>query len=138
MGVDLLVERLLDVQALDHRLDDPVAVFEHIEVVVDIAGGDQAGVALGHERRRIGLQQLRHRAFGNSVPVGAVLRHDVEQHAGDARVGDVRGDAGPHHACADDGGFLDLGHVQSLQHSGVMARFIRAIHSSPCTTLASR
>ena len=34
----LRVERRLDVEPLDHRLDDPVAIGEQAEMVLDIAG----------------------------------------------------------------------------------------------------
>jgi len=56
--VDAAVDVLLDVQPFDHGLDDPVAVGEQREVVLEIAGRDPARVLLGHERRRLGLPEL--------------------------------------------------------------------------------
>ena len=112
VGVDLFVQLLLDILAFHHRLDDPVAVLEQLKVIFRIAGGDQLRVALGHERRGVGLEQLRHSTFGDGVAVGPGFGDDVEQHHGHARVGDMGGDPGAHDAGADHGGFFDLGHGQ--------------------------
>ncbi len=38
MRGELGVERMLDLQLLDHRLDDPVASVSRVEIVLDIAG----------------------------------------------------------------------------------------------------
>ena len=65
LGVELAIEVLLEVDALDDRLDDPVDIGELPEIVLDIAGRDQLGRSLGHQRRRIGLQQLVDRALGD-------------------------------------------------------------------------
>ena len=58
LGVELAIELLLEIDALDDRLDDPIHVGELPEIVLDIARRDQPGGGLRHQRRRIGLQQL--------------------------------------------------------------------------------
>ena len=68
---------------------------------------DQLGGAVVHERRRFGLAHLRDRALGQRVAVVGAVRHDVEQHHRHAGIGDLGGDARPHHAGADDADFLD-------------------------------
>src|SRR5271166_1777357 len=107
---DFRVERLLDVEALDHRLDDPVAIGEETEMIFDVACGHEFGGGLAHEGRRIGLEQFRHRAFGDGAAVWIILGDDVEEQDRDAGVGDMGGDARAHHAGADDGYFFDVAH----------------------------
>ena len=51
------VEGALDLQVLDHRLDDPVAILQAVEMILDIARPDQPGIVLMHERGGIGLGQ---------------------------------------------------------------------------------
>ena len=108
--LDLGIEVLLDVQALDDRLDDPVAIGQLAQVILDIAGGHQLGGALRHEGGGVGFEHLLHRAFGDGVAVGSVFRDDIQQQDGDAGIGHVGGDAGPHDSGADHGDFFDVRH----------------------------
>ena len=71
------VEAVLDLQVLDDRLDDPVAVGEQAEIVFQIARRDQLGVAWAHERSGIGFQQALDRALGDGAAVVWVLADDV-------------------------------------------------------------
>src|SRR5271166_4888959 len=109
-GFDFGVERLLDVEALDHRLDDPVAIGEKTQVIFNVACGHEFGGALAHERRRLGLEQFRHRGFGDGAAVGITLGDDVQQNDGNAGVGDMRRDARAHHPGADDVDLVDVAH----------------------------
>ena len=59
--VQLAVQILLEIEPLDDRLDHPVAFRDAAEMILDIPRLDQLRRALRHERRGIGLQQLRHR-----------------------------------------------------------------------------
>src|SRR6185437_5811412 len=63
MLLDLLVCRVLDLELLEHDLDDPVALGELLQVVLEIAGGDEPRIVAMHERRRIGLEQPLDRAL---------------------------------------------------------------------------
>jgi hypothetical protein len=108
--LDFVVQRLLQIEPLDDGFDDEIAVGELAEVIVDVAGFDQLGGLRTHEGSRIGLQHLLDGSLGDDVAIGCILGNDVEQQNGQARVGDVSGDASPHHASADDGDAFDLSH----------------------------
>ena len=54
-GVDLGIEVAFDVDPFDHRLDDPIAVGQAIQVILDIARRDALGVASVHKGGGIGL-----------------------------------------------------------------------------------
>ena len=109
-GLDFFVKGLFEVEPFDDRLDDPVAIGNQAHIVVDVAGGDQMGAQFVHQRRRVGLEQLFHRPFGDGASVVAVLGGDIEQHHRHAGIGDLRRDPGAHDAGAENGGFFDLGH----------------------------
>ena len=47
----LLVQGLFDVKSLDHGLDDPVDLAEFVQVILDIADGDEAARLWGYRRR---------------------------------------------------------------------------------------
>ena len=117
--VELGEQRALDVEPLDDRLDDQIAVGDLREIVVEVAGGDERGVAHVAERGRLALLQLLEGAGGDGVlrrlraalGVGELGRHDVEEEHRDPGVGEVGGDAATHHAGAEDGDLADrFGH----------------------------
>jgi hypothetical protein len=105
--LELGVERLLDVEPFDDRLDDPVAFGHPLEMVVDIARFNELRRSLRHEGRRIGLQHLRDRTLRHGVTIAALLGHDIEQQHRHAGIGDLRCDAGAHDACADHADLFD-------------------------------
>jgi hypothetical protein len=72
-GRDLLVERLLHVQALDDRLGDPVGLGQELQMVLRVARGDELGLVGMHEGRRARGQQALDRALGNGIPVLGIL-----------------------------------------------------------------
>jgi len=109
-GLDFFVKALFEIDALDDRFDDPVAIGNQANVVVDVAGSDQAGAQFVHQRRRVGLEKLPQRLFGDGAPVAAVLGGDVEQHHRHAGVGNLGGDPSAHDAGAENGDFLDFHH----------------------------
>src|SRR6185369_8806491 len=92
---------------LDDRLDDPVDVFQLIEIVFDIARRDQLRRSPRHQRGGIGLLQLLNGALGDGAPIVTVLRHYIQQQDRHAGIGDLGGDAAAHHARADDASLLD-------------------------------
>ncbi len=109
MRLQRAVQRLLDVEPLHHRLDDPVALGDAGEVVVDAAGLDQPRRGGRHERRRVGLERARHRVARQLVARAVLLRRDVQQQHRRAGVGDLGGDRRPHDAGADHAGLADGG-----------------------------
>ena len=111
--VELAVEGALDVQLLDHRLDDPVDLAKTLQIVLEIAGGHQPRRLPAHEGRRIGLGHALERAARERVPIGGAGRHDVEQQDRDAGVGDLGGDAGAHDPGADHRRPLDRHQIAS-------------------------
>jgi hypothetical protein len=108
--VYLLVNYSFYTWVLYHRLYDPVAAGELVEVVLQVAGRHQPGVALMHEGRGIRAFQPFQRGLGDgAAPVrGGILRHDVQQQHGDPRIGDMGRDSTPHNARADDGYAIDF------------------------------
>jgi hypothetical protein len=108
-GIDGTVDLLLDVDPLEDGLDDPVAVGEQVEVVLEVAGGDEP--ARRSENSGAGFVFLSFsiadlaRTSRSAGPSG----HDVEQHHRHAGVGDVGGDAGAHDTGAEHADLADLG-----------------------------
>ena len=99
--VEPRVEVALHVQALHHRLDDPVRFRHPRQVVVEVAGVDAAGRAPVHEGGRARLREPIDRGAGDGGPIRSVLRGDVQQEHARPRVGEVGRDPAAHHAGAD-------------------------------------
>jgi hypothetical protein len=122
--LELLEQRLLDIEPLDDRLDDQIGLGHQPEVVLEVADRDQGLVARMHERRRLGLLELVERAGREPVALGLRLllglgelgRHDVEQDHRDAGVGTMSGDAAAHHAGAEHGDTTDRGSSRGSRH----------------------
>ena len=102
------VERLLEVKPLDDRLDDPVALGQPGQIVVDIAGLDQPGRAAPHEWSRIGLEHFLDRTARDRAAIGRVP-HDIKQQHRHPGIGHLRGDPGPHRAGPDHRDLADRG-----------------------------
>ena len=117
-GEDLL----FDVEPFDHRLNDPIALRQLGGVVVEVAGGHQAGQFLAVEERRLGFGHRRQAGKCQPVPhllvgegealccfVGRRLAgDDIEEVGGDTYIGQVGGDALPHHSRSENGHASDL------------------------------
>ena len=73
----------------------------------DIAGGNQARVALAHQGGGLRARQFVERAFGHDISVAGVLGHDVQENDRHTCIGKMGCDVRAHHAGADDGGFFD-------------------------------
>ena len=59
-----LEQRLLDVEALDDRLDDQIAILGLLEVILEVAGRYQDRVARVRERRGLRFLELVERSVG--------------------------------------------------------------------------
>ena len=108
-------QRALDVEVLRDGLDDPVAVGDERQVVVEVARGDEARGVGDIERRRLGFFQRIDRGQGELVALGLrrgiggrAGRDDVQQHDRHAGVGDVRRDARAHGPGAEHRYFANL------------------------------
>src|SRR5262249_30931129 len=96
---------------LDH-LDDEVALAGLVEIVLEVADGDEVGVARREEGGGLGLERLLLTAEGEGVATAfAVGGNDVEQQHFDAGAGEMRGDTGAHDAGSENGDLLELSHV---------------------------
>ena len=105
--VEPRVEVAFHVQALHHRLDDPVRLPRAGEVVVEVAGVDAAGRAAVHEGGGVRLRQALDRRAGDGGAVRPLLCRDVEQEDPRPGVREVGGDPAAHHPRADDRDPLD-------------------------------
>ncbi len=130
--LELLEQRLLDVEPLDDRFQDQVAVANLREVIFEVADRHQHRVAGVRERGGLGLLELLERAGGERVSVASALavgRHDVQKYDGNAGIRTVGGDAAAHDACTEHGDTADrLSHAPD--HSagrGVWSRTVRVV-----------
>ncbi len=113
------VQLLLDGQVLDDRLDDDVALGGgRGQVVLQVAGGDQAVKALRKEGRRPGLARAVQTSVGDLVAGpfavrrcagGGVLGDNVQKPHPQAGVGHVGGDGSSHDTGAKHGDLSDRG-----------------------------
>ncbi len=120
-GIDLPVQRLLDVESFDNGFGDPVHRGDPLHVVFDVAGRDVAQQILVQQAGLIPVEQALDSPFRDRIAVGP-LDGDVQQHDVDAGVGQLPGDAESHRPCADDGGGFDLVHRSTL-HGGVVPEY---------------
>ena len=131
--VDPGKDLLLDVEALDHDLDDPVALGEPIPVVLEVTDLDQRQESFRVERCGLrfldALEPRRGELVAESrvifrqtllpVLLGELGRYDIEQQDGDSGVGEVGGNTGTHHTGAEDCGpsnFSGHGSTSRLVH----------------------
>jgi len=108
-GFDLAQKFALEVEVFDDSFDDPVDFGELLEVVFEVADGDQAVERRLHESGGFGLDRSFFAGSGELVARGTVgvRGDDVEQVRGNTGVGQVRGDAGAHGARAQDCDLID-------------------------------
>ena len=110
---DLAQQAALDLEVFDDGFDDPVDIGELVEIVFEVADGDQARERWLEEGGGLGLHRGFETGGGDAIARGAVGvgRHDVEQIRRNTGVGQVCGDAGAHGARAQNGDSLN-----PLQH----------------------
>ena len=107
-------ECVLYVEVLGYGFDDPVAVGEEGEVVVEVSDGDEAGAVRGIESGGLGLLEAVEGAEEELVSFGLcslgrdARRNDVEEDYWQPGIGDMGGDAGAHGSGSKNGGFTDL------------------------------
>ena len=92
----------LDIQSLNDHFHNPVTISQLVEIIFDVADGDQLAAIL---RARLAGRAFamrsyndctrRLRACGSSFQRRTGWRDDVEQHHRDADIGQMRGIPGP-------------------------------------------
>ena len=121
-------QRPLEVEILDDGLDDPVNLSQLLQVVVEVAHGDQAGKRSIHKGCGLGfLGRVKTRgsnliARGRARARRNVSRNYVEQVAGHTGVGKMCGDAGAHGSGAEDGNFINAFHESASIKLNLRAR----------------
>lgn len=119
-GFYLAEQSALEFEVFDDGFDDPVALGEETEMILEVSGGDQAGESRFHESSRLGLASGVQTGVGDAVADGrrgiirrsiapglATCGKDIEQIRTHPGIGQVRGDAGAHGSRAEDGDFLN-------------------------------
>src|SRR5690606_35334828 len=123
----LRVELLLDLQVFDDRFDDPVHFSQLVEIILQIAHGDQVCRIPVIQGRRLFLQEAILARLGQPVSHPGVVQrqalllfflrqfplNDVQNIGGNVHVGQVSGDGGSHHSGTQHGGPFDLRHSRS-------------------------
>ena len=100
-GGELAVQRLLDIQLFDHRLDDPVAFAKARQIILDIARRDQPDCLRSHQRRWLHCLESRNGRFGDGIAIRFALFDDIEQLHRNSGIGDMGCNRGSHHSGAD-------------------------------------
>ncbi len=128
-GFDAAQQAALDVQILDHSFNDPVHISELLQIVFEVADGDQLREGRLEERGGLGLDRSLQSGGSDAVPYRAIgIRgNDVQQVRRNTGIGQVRGDAGTHGARAQDGNFLNPSRHECFATPALEAR-------SYCTT----
>ncbi len=113
---------VFDLEVFDHHLDDPVRLFDPVEIIFHIADGDQLHPGGAEQPRWFGFLQKIYSLIDDPVandralqsqPLG-LLRgsqlegDDIHQVNGDPRVGQMAGDSPAHDTGTDDHGFFYL------------------------------
>ena len=115
-GFDFAQQGALEVEIFDDGFDDPVDFGELLQIIFEIADGDEAGERRIHECGGLGFFGGIETGGGDFVARGRVCvgwdicGNDIEQIAGNAGVGEVGGDAGAHGSGAEDGYFINALH----------------------------
>ena len=99
-SIERIVEIALDVDALDDRLHDPVAVAHAIQMVLDVPDRNARAVVRMHERRRVVRAHALERSSGDCISVPR-RTGDIEQLDLDAGIGEMAGDARTHRSGTD-------------------------------------
>ena len=111
LALGQIVQRLAS--PLDHRLDNPVGIAQQVEIVFQVAGGDQMDVVGVKELCRAaflqGGQVLEHNraALVGGIAGGRAGRGDVEQDHRNAYPGQQRRDPAAHCPRSEHGGLAN-------------------------------
>ena len=99
---DALPEGAFDLEVFGHRLDDPLALCDPVEVVLEVAGSDQGLRGFAHEADRLHPRGALDSSQGGLVALRLAGNHDIEQVHRKSGVGQVGGDARAHRPGAQD------------------------------------
>ena len=107
----LAPEAAFDFEILGDGFDDPVAIGDFIEVVFEVAGGDELGVFVDEESAGAEFDDAFDSLQRGGVAIGLVGKNDIEEDGRNAGVGEVGGNPGAHGAGSEDGNFLNGSHL---------------------------
>ena len=107
MRSDPFVDAALDIKILGNRLDDPVTLSQRLEIILDIARGEERGGGGVHEGGRPGFQGPGDRVRGDPGALALSIGNDIQQQAGHSRVREMRSDSASHRAGPNDRGLPD-------------------------------
>jgi len=96
------------IQVFDDGFDDPVAIGELVEIVLEISGLDESGLFIDEESSRLLLQRGLEALLRGRGAMGA--SGDIQEKRRNARIGEMRGDARAHGARAEDGDTTNITH----------------------------
>ena len=100
--LDLLQQRSLEFEIFDHRFDNPIHFSKLLQIILEVADGNEAGERSIHEGGWFGFLGSLKSGGGDFVScrrpgVGRnTCRNNIEQKAGNSGIGEVCGDAGAH------------------------------------------
>ncbi len=126
--LDFIEDDPFDVEPFDDDLDDPVALTDAGEVVIEISGGDSLGGVLHIERGGVALDRSLEGIIDQSVAgrlilaLRGFLRDHVQQQHLQSDAGEMASDAGTHHAASQDGHIANRSfHIDVFSGSGVVS-----------------
>ncbi len=112
-GFDFAPQRTLDLEIFDDGFDNPIAVRELREIVLEVARFDQRGFVIGKESTGPLFQGVLNALQRGRAALG--LSRYIQKQGWDAGVGEMRRDARAHGACAENGNTMNISHVGTLQ-----------------------
>ena len=115
-GIHTRHEIALDLQVFDHRLDDPIGLGNHIEVILKVTNSDARRQVCGKETGRAGfhcaIQALCYDPVAHSPVLQGqplafffwrqLIRNDIQQCHRNPGIRQVSGDGGSHRAGANN------------------------------------
>ncbi len=112
-SLDFLEQRPFDLEILCDRFDNPVAIGDAAEVVLEVAGSDQRDFGIDEKPARALLGSVLDALQRRRIPIRSIRDDDVQQNRRNACIGKVRGDSCAHGTGSEDGHPLDSSHVSS-------------------------
>ncbi len=131
MRQDAREQRRLDFEIFGDSFDDPVALRELGQIVVEVAGSDEPDERRLKECCRLGFCESVEGSLRERTPGASRLWRKVEQERGDSSVGQMRGDAGAHGSRAEHSGAANEQRLRIKWWSGSCGRGGGAHASSP-------
>ena len=123
-------QRPLDLQVLNHRLNDPVHVGQPLKIVLKISHRDQPRERGVEKCGRFRFTRSLKSSRSNLVPRSAagicrqVRRNDIQQQRRHSRVSEMRRNPRPHRACAQHSNLVNTFHQDISCNKNSLQKFI--------------